>query len=143
MIAAIQDRLTAAEERLATAETSLRSFRSLRPWIIAGTIASIIGAILKLLPLHSLTPSPEPAAPSSNTNSLHIGTASDPGPESRALWLTTDDVARREKKSPRTILTWITEGRIHPAPIQTDRAWLISPDYTITAPPLSTAISRQ
>lgn len=139
MIADLQDRLTAAE-------TAIRTLRALRPWIIVGTLASIIGTILKLLPIPAPHPSqePAPAPPATNTNSLHIGTTAEPpGPESRALWLTTDDVARREKKSPRTILTWITEGRIHPAPIQTERAWLISPDYTITPPPLSTAISRQ
>lgn len=140
MIADLQDRLTAAE-------TSIRSLRALRPWIITGAIASIIGTILKLLPLHPLGTLQDqpPAPPASNTNSLHIGTttAPAPDPESRATWLTTDDVARREKKSPRTILTWISEGRITPAPVQTERAWLISTNYTITTPPsLSAAANR-
>ena len=137
MIAELHDRITAAE-------ASIRTLRALRPWIIAGTIASIIGTILKILPIHPqgnelLTP----PSPATNTNSLHIGTTATPDAESRAAWLTTEDVARREKKSPRTILTWITEGRITPAPIQTDRAWLISPDYIVTTPqPLSAATSR-
>ncbi len=138
MIAELQDRLTAAE-------ASIRTLRALRPWIIVGTIASIIGTILKLLPIHPPGSEPlTPPAPATNTNSLHIGTATTtPDADSRAIWLTTDDVARREKKSPRTILTWISEGRITPAPVQTDRAWMISPDYTITAPqPLSAAASR-
>lgn len=139
MIAELQDRLTAAE-------ASIRTLRALRPWIIVGTISSIIGTILKLLPIHPPGSEPiSPPAPATNTNSLHIGAATttpDPDPESRALWLTTDDVARREKKSPRTILTWISEGRITPAPVQTDRAWLISPDYIVTPQPLSAAASR-
>ena len=106
MIAELHDRITAAE-------ASIRTLRALRPWIIAGTIASIIGTILKILPIHPqgnelLTP----PSPATNTNSLHIGTTATPDAESRAAWLTTEDVARREKKSPRTILTWITEGRI-------------------------------
>lgn len=134
------------QARVGQAEAHLRRLHSLRIWVIVGAIASIIGTILKLLPIPSIhgTQAPTPLTPN-NTNSLHIGgaTTDTPATESRAHWLTTDDIARREKKSPRTILTWISEGRITPPPIQTDRAWLISPDYTITPPPLSAAINRQ
>ena len=64
--------------------------------------------------------------------------------DSARTWLTTEEVAKREGKDPRTILNYIAAGQIDPQPAQIGKAWHIAPDYRIvpktaeivgTAPP--------
>lgn len=144
---AIHHRMTALEASHATMEATIRTLQGMRIWIIADVLISILNSILRLLPLpaRDATTTPlQPAPPSSNSNSLHIGTTP-PAPASHAEWLTTEEVAARERRAPRTILTWIAEGRIQPPPVQSDRSWRISPGYTLTAadsryqPPITAA----
>ena len=148
---AIQHRMSEMEARHATMEAAIRTLQGMRIWIIAGVLVGILNALLKLLPVPSArdaTTTPlQPPPPSSNSNSLHIGTTP-PAPASHAEWLTTEEVAARERRAPRTILTWIAEGRIQPPPVQSDRSWRISPGYTLTAadsryqPPITAAAAE-
>jgi excisionase family DNA binding protein len=103
-------------------------------WIM---LMSAISVILGLAKLYIQTSA---AAPSQNTNSLNIGpqSAATAGPQRD--YLTTEEVATRENVSPRTVLTWIETGRIHPTPTRTGRAWTIAPHYRLQ--PQFTADSR-
>ena len=104
-------------------------------WIM---LMSAISVILGLAKLYIQTSAA--AAPSQNTNSLNIGPQSAATATPQRDYLTTEEVATRENVSPRTVLTWIETGRIHPTPTRTGRAWTIPADYRLQ--PLIAADSR-
>lgn len=59
------------------------------------------------------------------------GTESECDDQSRKTWLTTQQVAEREKVTERTILNYIEAGTIEPAPVKAGKEWQISADYRI------------
>jgi len=46
-------------------------------------------------------------------------------------WLTTKDVAAREKVDERTVLNYIEQGMIEPAPVKAGKAWQIAANFRI------------
>lgn len=83
---------------------------------------------------------PPGTGPSGNSNAVHIGGTAPAASDSRKIFLSTADVAAREKIAERTLLEWIEQGRISPAPVKSARAWIIAADYRIL--PQTAAISR-
>lgn len=51
--------------------------------------------------------------------------------ESGRAWLTTSEVAHRESKSERTIINYIEENLISPAPAKNGKSWMIAEDYRL------------
>lgn len=99
--------------------------------------------IFRVLPDFQPPAVPAPSsAPSGNSNAVNIGAAlpAISGEQSRKDYLTTAEVASRENIAERTLLTWIEQGRIQPAPEKSSRAWLIPVNYRIQPP--SAAPSR-
>lgn len=66
------------------------------------------------------------------SQSVNVGKAAEEmAPESARTWLTTQEVAKRELVTDRTILNYIEAGMINPAPTRTGKDWRISENYRI------------
>jgi hypothetical protein len=67
-----------------------------------------------------------------NTNNLSIGspTTSD-ADTSHKDFISTEDVAAKEKVTARTVINWINHGLIQPAPTKEGKSWVISENYRI------------
>jgi len=46
-------------------------------------------------------------------------------------YVTTAEIATREKVTERAVLDWIAEGRIQPPPVKTGKAWVIAKNFRI------------
>ncbi len=106
--------------------------QALKRNVMLVTIAGvIINIVIKLwtapaLPVHA---APVPQIPHTiETGNVTIGEAK---PESRKVYLTTAEVAGKEKVSERQVVQLISTGRIHPQPERSGRAWRIAADYRI------------
>ena len=62
--------------------------------------------------------------------------------ESARTFLTVQEVAEREKVTDRTVLNWIEEGRIVPAPVKQGKAWVITESFRIL-PHVAAAAKRE
>lgn len=124
------DRITDMEKRI---DSLSHRVRQLTVGISISLGMGIINILLKLFLPFGLAPHPAPpiTAPSQNTQTVTLGQTTLPTPTSARTFLTTEEVARRENISPRTLLTYIAENRLTPAPTKTDRNWQISPTYQI------------
>lgn len=99
-------------------------------WVTAA--CSVVSLVLKFLPGHTGSSPPAPAQQGANSNSVTIGaTGPDAEPESRRVYLTTADIAEREKMAERTVVKYINEGRIQPAPVRSSKGWQIAAEYRI------------
>jgi hypothetical protein len=58
--------------------------------------------------------------------------------ESARTWLTTQEVAAREKVTDRTVINYIQAGMIEPEPVQIGKAWHIAENYRILPKPAET-----
>ena len=77
---------------------------------------------------------------SAMSQSVKIGDAdADCADESRKTWLTTQQVAEREKVTERTILNYIEAGTIDPPPVKEGKTWQISAQYRIVPKSAATA----
>lgn len=66
------------------------------------------------------------------SQSVNVGkTADEIAPDSARTWLTTQEVAKRELVTDRTILNYIEAGMIEPAPTRTGKEWHIAEHYRI------------
>lgn len=66
------------------------------------------------------------------SQSVNVGSAeSVAADESAKTWLTTQDVAKREKVTDRTVLNYIESGMIEPEPERIGKSWMISENYRI------------
>lgn len=66
------------------------------------------------------------------TQSVNVGAVKDVAAEESArTFLTVQEVARREQVTDRTVLNWIEEGKIDPAPMKDGKVWVLSEDYRI------------
>lgn len=105
------------------------------------TAGVIVGFVLQIIvriifgPYAGLSPAPLPLPGNSSGNSVHIGAAPDATPESRKTYLTTDDVAARENLAERTVVKYIHEGRLEPAPVKDGKAYRIAAEYRILPHP--------
>lgn len=79
---------------------------------------------------------------SAMSESVKIGDAdADCADESRKTWLTTQQVAEKERVSERTILNYIEAGTIEPPPVKEGKTWQISAEYRIV--PKSAAVAEK
>lgn len=51
--------------------------------------------------------------------------------DSARVFLTVQEVAQREGVTDRTILNWIDEGRVQPAPMKEGKSWVIAENFRI------------
>lgn len=65
------------------------------------------------------------------SQSVNVGAVEGVAADSAREYLTVQEVAEREGVTDRTILNWIDEGRIHPAPIKEGKSWVIAEDFRI------------
>jgi hypothetical protein len=63
--------------------------------------------------------------------SINVGKADEKVAESARQYLTVKEVAERESAAERTVISWIENGRIEPAPIKAGKEWQISAEYRI------------
>jgi hypothetical protein len=63
--------------------------------------------------------------------SINVGKADGKVAESARQYLTVKEVAERESAAERTVISWIENGRIEPAPIKAGKEWQISAEYRI------------
>ncbi len=142
MVAALQhrvDKLESENSDLKSGHLNLKSeFKGFRAWVIVGTISSVIAAITKFIPDQTshvpIVPQIHTPAPAPNTatgGNVTIGMEGTVTGDTRREYLTTEDVAKKERVSQRTVTAWIQEGRIDPKPVQSNRAWQIAVDYRI------------
>jgi hypothetical protein len=100
----------------------------------ATLLCAATGLILRILQLLHLAPAgftaPPLPVPGGNNNAVHIGATPTPD-DSRKTFLTTADVATRENIAERTVLEWIEQNRLAPAPEKSGRSWVIPVHYRI------------
>ena len=101
--------------------------KALKNRINAVLAMSSISLFVTILKLFMMFPESE-IKPPTNTNSVQIG---DLKTKPQRDHLTTDEVAEREGVTARTVISWIEQNRIYPAPIKSERAWIIAADYRI------------
>lgn len=90
-------------------------------WLL---ITAIIIALLNLIMgSHSSAPN--------TSQSMKIGTATEPVADSRKTWLTVQEVAAREKVDERTITNYIAREMIDPPPVKDGKSYKIALDYRI------------
>lgn len=67
------------------------------------------------------------------TQSVNVGAAegSDDKLDSSKTWLTTQEVAKREGVTDRTIINYINDAMIEPPPVQLGKSWHITENYRI------------
>lgn len=72
------------------------------------------------------------ASNGSNTNSVSIGgMETSDADESHKETLSTEDVAKKEKVTSRTVINWIEGHRIDPPPVKNGKSWAISANYRL------------
>jgi len=104
-------------------EQEIRALKIRVNFLLAMSAISLLLSFIKAVYLATSAPD----APT-NTNSVQIG---DVKTKPQRDHLTTDEVAEREGVTARTVISWIEQNRIFPAPVKSDRAWIISADYRI------------
>lgn len=77
---------------------------------------------------------PMPPHISTGNHEINLGGAADSGPGTQRIFLTTAELAARERIAERTALQWISDGRVLPPPVKTERSWVIAADYRILPP---------
>lgn len=69
------------------------------------------------------------------SQSVNVGQTGDPATElvehTSRDYITTADIAAREKVSERAVLEWISAGRIQPQPVKNGKAWTIAKNFRI------------
>lgn len=112
--------------RMVMVESSVTTINDAAKKIIWLLVGGIVVGLLNLL----LTPRVQPGHP--NNNSVSIGgKVSDAEPVSHKSYLTTEEVARKENKTARTIINWIEDGKIDPPPVKDGKSYQISENYRI------------
>ena len=102
------------------------NFKRLNWLLITGIIVGLLNLVLNRVP----------SVPAPHTQSVNVGDA-DTQPELAAhrQWLTTTDVATREKTSVREVTDMIANGEIQPMPTKAGREWRIAANYRILPHP--------
>ena len=110
--------------------------------LICHVVFSVIGMVLYVLvrlvlgPIAGLPPESRNAAPpapaQASGNTVTIGALDGPAaPESRKTYLSTADIAARENITERTVVKYISEGRLDPPPVKDGKAYRIAAEYRI------------
>lgn len=105
-------------------ENEIKALKNRVNAVLAMSAISLFVTILKL----AIVVSDSDIQAPSNNNSVQIG---DVKTKPQRDHLTTDEVAEREGVTARTVISWIEQNRIYPAPIKSERAWIIAADYRI------------
>ena len=122
----LDDRSEGLSARTKMLETTVANIdatlKKLNWLIIAGVIIGILNLVLR-----------NPAAPSSHQQSVNVGQA---GSKSAVVdtardYVTTAEIATREKVTERAVLDWISAGRIYPTPVKAGKSWAIAKNFRI------------
>ena len=82
--------------------------------------------------LHPDATRPAPAPSQASGNTVTIGAVDGSGaPESHKTYLSTADIAARENLAERTVVKYISEGRLDPPPVKDGKAYRIAAEYRI------------
>lgn len=93
-------------------------------WLV---ITAIVVAILGLVVRPIQLPTPSHQSTSVITGSKDAASM----PASAKTWLTTADVAAREKLTERTVINYIEAGQIQPPPVKAGKEWHIAANFRI------------
>jgi hypothetical protein len=113
--------------RMKFAESTLQNIVEFHRKIMWLLIATILVGLLNLV----IKPTGIGHAPQSQ--SVNVGQSKD-GKEPLLTardYLTTADIAQREKVTERAVTEWINEGRIIPEPIKQGKSWVIAKNFRI------------
>lgn len=119
------------EAKIETLEADLVAMKGkidgLRMLIWLNIALSVVFGVVKLFMAGHAPPA------SASGNSVQIGAAmSDAAAElTRRDYLRTDEVAKREGVSPRTVISMVERGDFSPAPVKDGREWRFSKGYTL------------
>lgn len=118
------DGLSARTKMLETTVSNIDATLKKLNWlIIAGVIVGILNLVLR-----------NPSAPSSHQQSVNVGRAESEAAamvDSARDYITTADIAAREKVTERAVIDWISAGRIEPMPVKTGKSWAIAKNFRI------------
>lgn len=115
--------LSARTKMLESTVSSIDATLKKLNWLlIAGVIVGVLNLVLR-----------NPTSPGSNSQSVNVGHADDASAQlaSARDYLTTAEVADKEKVSERTVTQWITEGRLDPPPVKAGKSWTIAKNVRI------------
>lgn len=94
--------------------------------IIAGVVVGVLNLVINRAPSASLP------TPQHQTTSVNVGDAeADLKNQSAKTWLTTQEVAKRENVTDRTVINYIESQMIDPPPARDGKAWRIAENYRI------------
>jgi len=121
----MQNQINGMEVRIDKLE---KAVQRIEIWVIIGAVISIA---MRCLPAPQVSAPPAPAPQSSGNSHVQIATSPESLSEieSRREYYTVDEVARKEGKSARTVISDIESGKIDPPPAKIGRAWAISREY--------------
>ena len=106
-----------------TLETMVEFHRKITWLVIAGILVGLLNLVIK----------PTTGGHAPQSQSVNVGQSKD-GKEQMLTardYLTTADIAQREKVTERAVTEWINEGRIYPEPVKQGKAWVIAKNFRI------------
>jgi DNA-binding CsgD family transcriptional regulator len=121
------DSSTGLSARMRTTEHSLTNIEDGIRKLVWLVITAIVVAVLGLV----IRPIQMPSAPHQSTSVITGQKDAITLPTSAKTWLTTADVATREKITERTVINYIESGMIVPHPTRTGKEWHIAANFRI------------
>lgn len=121
------DSSTGLSARMRTTEHSLTNIEDGIRKLVWLVITAIVVAVLGLVIRPIQVPSESHQSTSVITGQKDAATL----PASTKTWLTTTDVAQREKVTERTVINYIESGQIQPPPINAGKEWHIAENFRI------------
>jgi lipopolysaccharide/colanic/teichoic acid biosynthesis glycosyltransferase len=121
------DSSTGLSSRVKTTETTITEIADGIRRIMWLLITAIVIAVLSLV----IRPIQIPSAAHQSTSVITGQKDAATAPASAKTWLTTTDVAQREKVTERTVINYIESGQIQPPPIKAGKEWHIAENFRI------------
>jgi hypothetical protein len=107
-----------------TLETVVDASKKIIWLLVAGILVGLLNLLIK----------PHPTGTSPQSQSVNVGQGkgdTDPMLPTAREYLTTADIAAREKVTERAVTEWIAQGRITPEPVKQGKAWVIAKNFRI------------
>ena len=121
------DSSTGLSARMRTTENSLTNIEDGIRKLVWLVVTAIVVAVLGLVVRPMQMPSASHQSTSVITGQKDAATL----PASAKTWLTTADVATREKVTERTVINYIEAGMISPPPLKSGKEWHIAENFRI------------
>ena len=97
--------------------------------VILGIVVALLNLVINGSQARSVV-----LPPAGGNSTVSIGAKTTSDSVSHRETLTTEEVAAREKVTPRTVTNWIASGRIDPPPSKDGKSWAISANYRLSPP---------